>query len=139
MESESPPQISPPTAMDNIEVLSQRTSPGHGEVQEAVKVAAEGNTSIDKERGKSTPMETRDGGHAQFGPQPNIIPETHTALESNQQPSSREGGVPSPPAPSVNREVPDTLMEALQGASIVEEHRTLMGTVFKRFGPLKAD
>ena len=81
MESESPPQISPPTAQDNIEVLSR----------EAVKVAAEGNTSVAEERGKSTPTETGDGGDAQFGPQPNIIPKTNTAPESKQPPSSRRG------------------------------------------------
>ena len=124
--------MSPPTTKDNTEVLSQRTSPGHGEVWEAVKLAAEGNTSVAEERGKSTSMETGNGGNAQFGPQPNIILETHTAPESDQQHSSREGGVPSPPASSINPEAPDTLVEALQSASIVEEHRTLMGTVVEK-------
>ena len=92
MESKSPPQISPPTAKDNTEVLSQRTSPGHEEVREAVKVATEGDTSVAEERGKSTPMETGDGGNDQFIPQLNIISEIHTTPESDQQPSSREGG-----------------------------------------------
>ena len=138
MESESPPQTSPPTATDNTEVLSQRASLGHGEVQEAVKVAAEGNTSIAEERGKSTPMETGDGGNAQFGPQPNIIPETHTAPESGEQPPSKEGGASTPPATSVNPEAPDTLVEALQSATIVEEHRTLMGTVVEKVRSAKS-
>ena len=122
MESESPPQISPPIGQDNTEVLSW----------EVVKVAAEGNTSVAEERGKSTPMETSDGGHAQFGPHPNIIPETHKAPESDCQPSSREGGTPSPPASPINPEALDTLVEALQSVSIVEEHRTLMGTVVEK-------
>ena len=40
--------------------------------------------------------------------------------------------MPSPPASSVNPEALDTLVEALQSASIVEEHRTLMGTVVEK-------
>ena len=84
MESESAPQVSPPTATDNAKVLSRRTSPGHGEVREAVKVATEGNTSIAEEREKSTLMEAGDGGKAQLVPQSNIIPETHIAPELDQ-------------------------------------------------------
>ena len=113
MESELPPQASLPIATDNTEVLSRITSPGHWEVREAVKVTTEGNTFVAEERGKSTPMETGNGGRAQFGPQPNIIPEIHTAPESGEQPPSREGGAPSPPASSINPEAPDTLVEAL--------------------------
>ena len=74
-------------------------------------------------------METGDGGHIQFGPQPNTILETCTAPESGKQPPSKEGGAPIPPMTSVHPEALDTLMETLRGASIVEEHRTLMGTV----------
>ena len=51
------------------------------------------------------------------------------ASESSEQPPLREGGVPTPLAISTNLEAPDTLREALQRASVVEEHRTLMGTV----------
>ena len=40
--------------------------------------------------------------------------------------------MPSLPASSINPEASDTLMEALQSASIVEEHRTLMGTVVEK-------
>lgn len=79
MESESLWQASPPTATDNAEVLSQRISLNHGEVREAVKVATEGKTSVAKQRGKLTPIETGDGGHDQFGPKPNTILETQMA------------------------------------------------------------
>ena len=81
MASESPPLASPPTATDNTKVFSRRASPEHGEVYEAIKVASEGNTSAAENMGELTPMETGDGGHAQFGPQPNIIPEAITAPE----------------------------------------------------------
>ena len=40
--------------------------------------------------------------------------------------------VRTPAAASRDLEVPDTLMGALQSASISEEHRTLMGTVVER-------
>ena len=38
---------------------------------------------------------------------------------------------------SVHPEAPDNLLEALQSASIVEEHRTLMGTVVERVQSVK--
>ena len=83
-------------------------------------------------------METGDGGHVQFGPQPNTDPETYKAPESGKQPPSREGGVPIPPVTSVQPEAPDNLLEALRGASIVEEHRILMGTVIERVQSIKS-
>ena len=113
MESESPPPASPPTSTDNTEVFSRGTLTGHGEVREAIKVVPEGNTSATENMGEPTPMETGDGGHAQFGPQPNIISETYTAPESGGQPPSKEGGASTPPVTSVNPEAPDTLVEAL--------------------------
>ena len=132
MESELPPPASPPTAMGNTEVLSRRTLPGQGEVREAVMAAPEGDTSAAENMGEPTPMEAGDGGHVQFGPQPNVIPETHMAPESGEQPPSKEGGASTSPATTVNPKAPDTLVEALQSASIVEEHRTLMGTVVEK-------
>ena len=50
----------------------------------------------------------------------------------------KEGGAPIPPVPSVLPEAPDTLLEALQGASIVEEHRILMGTMIERVQSAKS-
>ena len=82
-------------------------------------------------------MDTDDGGHIQFAPQPNTILETYMAPESGKQPLSKEGGVPIPPVSSIHPEVPDNLLEALQGASIIEEHRTLMGTVIERIQSAK--
>ena len=68
-------------------------------------------------------MDTNDGGHIQFGPQPNTVPETHMAPESGRLPLSKEGGAPTPPVTSVHPEAPDSFLEALQGASIVDKHR----------------
>ena len=101
-------------------------------------MAPEGEPSAAGHMGEQIPMETGDGGHIQFGPQPNTVPETYTAPESGKQPPSKEGGVPIPPVTSVQPEAPDTLLEALQSASIVEEHRILMGTVVERVQSAKS-
>ena len=60
------------------------------------------------------------------------------APESGKQPPSREGGMPIPPVTSVQPEAPDNLLEALRGASIVYEHRILMGTVIERVQSAKS-
>ena len=60
------------------------------------------------------------------------------ALESGKPPFSKEGGVPIPPVTSVHPEAPDNLLEALRGASIVEELHTLMGTVTERIQSAKS-
>lgn len=138
MASESPPAAHSPTAKGDDEVLSQRTFPGQGEVQEAVKVAPEGETSAAGHMGEQIPMETDDGGHIQFGPQPNSVSETYTASESGKQLPLKEGGVPIPPVTSVQPEAPNNLLEALRGASIVEEHRIFMGTVVERIQSVKS-
>ena len=101
-------------------------------------MAPEGETSAAGHMGEQIPMETGDGGHVQFGPQPKMVPETYTALKSGEQPPSREGGVPIPPVTSVQPEAPDNLLEALRGASIVDEHRILMGTVVERVQSVKS-
>nr|XP_020189043.1 uncharacterized protein LOC109774690 [Aegilops tauschii subsp. strangulata] len=126
MESESPPPASSPTAVDNTEVSSQRTLPEQGEVPETAKTVPKADTSASKSMGEPTPMETGDGGQVQFGPQPNVIPETYTVPEIEEQPSLPEGGAPTTPASSINAEAPDTLVRALQSTIIVEEHLTLM-------------
>ena len=83
-------------------------------------------------------METDDGGRAQFSPHMSTDPETHTAPESDKQPPSREGGVSVLTVTSVQPEAPDNLLEALRGASIVEEHRILMGTVIEKVQSTKS-
>ena len=67
-----------------------------------------------------------------------MVPQTYTAPESGEQPPSKEGGVPVPLVTSVQPEAPDNLLEALRGASIVEEHRILMGTVIERVQSVKS-
>ena len=101
-------------------------------------MAPEGETSAAGHMGEQIPMETSDGGHIQSGPQPNTIPETYTAPESGIQPPLKGGGVPIPPVTSVQPGAPDNLLEALRGASIVDEHRVLMGMVIERVQSTKS-
>ena len=54
------------------------------------------------------------------------------ALESSEQPPSKEGGAPTSAVASANPEAPNTLVEALRRASIMEEHRTPMGAVVEK-------
>ena len=46
--------------------------------------------------------------------------------------------MPVPPGTSVQPEAPDNLLEALRGASIVDEHRVLMGTVIEKVQSAKS-
>ena len=81
--------------------------------------------------GEKIPMGVDGGSHLEFGSQPNAIPETNTAPESSRRPPSTGGGVPVPPAITVQLKVPDVLLAALKSASIIDEHRALMGAVIK--------
>ena len=75
-------------------------------------------------------MEMDDTGRVLFDPQAESIPETYTAPESGERLFPKRGGVP--PVTSVEPEAPDHLLEALQGASIVDEHRAHMGMVIEK-------
>ena len=83
-------------------------------------------------------METSREGHIQFGPQPDSIPESDAAPESGTQPPLKEGGMHVPPVTPVQPGAPDNLLEALRGASIVDEHRVLMGMVIERVQSAKS-
>ena len=57
--------------------------------------------------------------------------------DSSEQPLIREGG-PSVSRISVAPEAPDCLLEALRGASLDEEHRTLMSAVIQKVSSAKS-
>ena len=62
---------------------------------------------------------------------PDSAPEATVAPESGGQPLRKKGKTATPAA-SVQPEVPDNLLEALNGASIEEEHRTVMSAVIQK-------
>ena len=61
---------------------------------------------------------------------PDSAPEPVVALESGGRPLHKKGKTVTPAA-SVQPEAPDSLLEALNGASIEEEHRTVMSAVIQ--------
>ena len=138
MASQSPSPAYSPGAGDDTEVLSWRADPNRGGAQDAVWEAPRGETSTAGHMGEPIPMETGEEGRIQFGPQPNMIPETQMALESGEQPPLKEGGAPLPPVAPVCPGTPDNMMEALRGASVVEEHRVLMGAVIEKVQSAKS-
>ena len=88
--------------------------------------------------GGRTTTDPDDGRRVQSGPQPDTAPETQVAPDSGRQPLPNEGGKPPPPVTSVHPEAPDRLLEVLRGASIVEEHRTLMSMVIEKVQSAKS-
>ena len=57
--------------------------------------------------------------------------------ESGGRPLRKKGKTVAPAA-SVQPEAPDNLLEVLNGASIVDEHRILMGTVIEKVQSVKS-
>ena len=58
-------------------------------------------------------------------------------LDSGRRPPSKRGKTPVP-VTSVHPEAPDNLLGALRGASIDEEHRTIMSAVIKKVQSAKS-
>ena len=73
----------------------------------------------------------------EFRPQPDTAPEPSLVLDYYRL-SPIKGGQPSVPAASVHPEAPDNLLEALRGASIDEEHRTIMSAVIEKVQSAKS-
>ena len=82
--------------------------------------------------GAKAPMSVDGGGDREFGPPPDAVPETFKAPESDRQPPSAGGGMPAPPTTSIHPKVRDSLSTALKSASIIDEHRALMGAVIEK-------
>ena len=101
-------------------------------------MAPQDDSSAAEHMEEKAPMGTGDGCQGPSGPQPDTILETYTAPESSERPSPKGGSVPVPPVTSVQPEAPNNLLEALRGASIVDEHRVLMGTVIERVQSTKS-
>ena len=128
MESGTPPKAPSSKQVHNTEASSQR-DPGQGGEGKTVKAAPGGQTSGAGHMGEKIPMGADGGGHLEFGSQPGAVPETNTAPELGRRPLPAGGGIP---ATSVQPEVSDALLVALKSASIVDEHRALMGAVIEK-------
>ena len=133
MNSDSLPTASSPRPADDTEVLSQRIR----DQGETVLEMPPCEIPIVGHMGGKTPMDSDNGGRSKSGPQPNKAPETQVVLDSGRQPLSKEGEPPVPMT-SVHPEASDNLLEALRGASIDEEHRTIMSTVIEKVRSAKS-
>ena len=74
--------------------------------------------------GFKIPADRVDESHGKPGSHPNTVPEPSMVPDSGGRPLVREGD-PSVSRTSAAHEAPDCLLEALRGASMDEEHRTL--------------
>ena len=81
--------------------------------------------------GFKIPADHVDESHSRPSSQSNTLPEPSMVPDSGGQPLVREGE-PSVSRISVAPEVPDCLLEALRGASVDEEHHTLMSAVIQK-------
>ena len=113
-----------PCPTDNAEVLSQE-APGRGE------------TVPEAPQGDLPNSGSKDPEGSEFGLQPNTVPEPPVVPDSGRQPPSKRGKTPVP-VTSVHPKAPDNLLEALRGASIDEEHRTIMSAVVQKVQPAKS-
>ena len=120
-----PPAISPCTA-DDAEVAS-RQAPGQEEV---VPEEPQGNLPDSRSEGDKAPQGSKSGFV------PDTAPESSVPDRGRRTPSKRSK--PSEPAASIQPEVPDNLLEVLDGASIDEEHRTIMSTVIQKVQSAKS-
>ena len=118
---------SSPRPTDDTEVLSQQ-----GPIQEEVVLEApQGDLPDSRSKGDETPQGSKSG------PRPNTAPEPSKVPESGGGPPSKRTE-PAVPVTSVQPEVPNNLLEALNGASIDEEHRTVMSAVIQKVQSAKS-
>ena len=82
-------------------------------------------------------MDSDDGGRSKSGPQPDTTPEPPVLPDSGREPLAK-GGEPSVPMTFVHPEASDNLLEALRGASIDQEHRTIMSAVIEKVQSAKS-
>ena len=79
--------------------------------------------------GATVPINVDGGGS---GPQPDSVPETFKVPGLGDQPPLTKGGKPALPATSVQAVLQGGLSMALKNASIIDEHRALMGAVIEK-------
>ena len=99
--------------------------------EEVVLEASQGDLPDSRPKGGKAPEGSK------YGPGPDTAPEPSVVLESGRWPPSKKGK-PTTPATFVQPEAPDNLLEVLNGASIDEEHRTVMSAVIRKVQSAKS-
>ena len=121
------PTATSPRPMDDTKVLSRRMPEQEARVQEM----PQGKISGARYMGDENPMDYADGSHNKSGSQPVTAPEPTKVPDSSKQSLAKEGES-AMPMTSAQPEASDNLLEVLRGASIDDEHRTLMSTVIEK-------
>ena len=121
------PTATSPRLVDDTEVLSRRMP----EKEVMAPGMPQGKISGAGHMGDENPMDYADGSHNKSGSQPVTAPEPTKVPDSSKQSLAKEGE-PAVPMTSAQPEASDNLLEVLRGASIEDEHRTLMGTVIEK-------
>ena len=91
----------------------------------------QGDLPDPRSEGDKTPQGSKSGF------KPDTVPESSTIPDRGRRASSKRSKS-SEPATSVQLEVPDNLLAVLEGASIDEEHRTIMSTVIQKVQSAKS-
>ena len=127
MNSASLPTASSPLLTDDAEAESRR-----GQNQEEVVLEApQGDHPDSRPKGGKAPEGSKSGPGPDTAPEPSAVP------ESNRRRLHRKGK-PTTPVTSIHPEAPDNLLEALNSASIDEEHRTVMSAVIQKVQSAKS-
>ena len=116
-----------PRIADDAEVASQQAP----RQEEVVLEEPQGNLPDSRSKGEKTPQGSKSGF------KPDTVPESSTIPDRGRRTPSKRSK-PSEPAASVQPEALDNLLEVLEGASIDEEHRTIMSTVIQKVQSVKS-
>ena len=127
MNSLSLPTSTSPRTTDNAEVESQKGT----SQEEVAPEAPQGDLPDSRRKGDKTPKGSKSGPGPDTAPEPSVVP------ESGRRPL-RKKGKPTTLAASIQPEAPDNLLEVLNGASINEEHRTIMSAVSQKVQSAKS-
>ena len=119
--------VSSPRATVDAEVGSQK-GPSQ---EEGVPEVPQGNLPDYGHKGDQTPKGSKSGPGPDSAPEPSVVP------ESGRRPLRKKGETATL-VTSVQLEAPDNLLEALNGASIDEEHRTVMSVVIQKVQSAKS-
>ena len=127
MNSTSLPAASSPRVTDDAEV----ESPNGPSQEEVVQEAPQGKLPNSRRKGDKTPKGSKSGPGPDTAPEPSVVP------ESGRRPPSKRGK-PTTSVTSVQPEALDNLLEVLNGASIDEEHHTIMSAVIQKVQSAKS-
>ena len=116
-----------PRPTDNAEVESQKGT----SQEEVAPEVPQGDLPDSRHKGHKTPKGSKSGPGPDTAPEPSVVP------ESGRRPPSKKGK-PTTPVTSVQPEALDNLLEVLNGASINEEHRTIMSAVIQKVQSAKS-